>query len=228
MQEKNRCKLLILLLLVLLLFGCAGRDIEGGLFKSSSDVSSYIPHEKPLAKIKKILLIPLSEYKEKPQQKGIAVECPLTKEVFLTGTVSKASQEFLTNALFTRLDGTEGIVIMQTDRKEVSLKNAYNEAKKGSYDAVLTGFIYRYEERVGASWAASKPASVGYSIILVSGATGEVLWKLTYKETQQPFSEELQSAGTFLKRGVKWKSADELAIYGLNEGTKKLLKILSR
>jgi len=225
--RRQAASFIILFFIAIFLSSCAGQDTEQGFFKSSSDVSSYVHSEKPLSKVKKILLIPLSEYKDK-LHKEAAVECPLTKEVFLTGTVSKTSQEFLTNALFARIDGVEGIVVMKGYKKDVSVKNAYDEAKKGGYDAVLTGFIYRYEDRVGASWSAVKPASVGYSIILVSGTTGEVLWKLTYKETQQALSGELQSAGTFIKRGVKWKSADELAIYGLNEGTKKLLKILAK
>jgi hypothetical protein len=84
-------------------------------------------------------------------------------------------------------------------------------------DAVLTGYIYRYEERVGTPYAASRPASVAFSLHLIRSADGADIWFGYVDETQQTLSENLFNITAFWQRKGRWVSADEMAGDGLTK-----------
>jgi len=84
-------------------------------------------------------------------------------------------------------------------------------------DAVLMGYVTKYVEREGKEYGTMKPASVSFHLFLYSGIDGSLLWKGSYKETQQALSENLFNLGLYMKRGIKWLTADELANWGLKE-----------
>ena len=88
-------------------------------------------------------------------------------------------------------------------------------------DLVMTGFVWRYKNRVGGDRAASSPASVGFDLILIHTADGKMLWTERFEETQRALSENILNAKTFLDRGGKWVTAEELAKEGLREIFKK-------
>ncbi len=84
-------------------------------------------------------------------------------------------------------------------------------------DAVLMGYVTKYSEREGKEYGTMKPASVSFHLFLYSGIDGSLLWHGSYKETQQALSENLFNLGLYIKRGIKWLTADELANWGLKE-----------
>lgn len=84
-------------------------------------------------------------------------------------------------------------------------------------DAVLTGSVYRWVERAGSNYAADAPASVGRDIDLVDAKTGSLLWHTRYDETQQFLIDNLLKIGTFIKRGGRWVTAEEMAEAGLKD-----------
>jgi TolB-like protein len=84
-------------------------------------------------------------------------------------------------------------------------------------DAVITGTIYRFRQRVGASMAATTPASVSFAIEFIRVSDGRVLWSRAYDETQRSLDQNLFKLGRFLKKGGKWLTAEELAVFGLKE-----------
>ena len=84
-------------------------------------------------------------------------------------------------------------------------------------DAVLTGHVYCFRERVGYPLSVEKPASVAFGIYLVRTSDGYILWRGIFDRTQQSLFENLLQASSFFKGGGKWVTAEELAEIGIDE-----------
>ncbi len=84
-------------------------------------------------------------------------------------------------------------------------------------DHVMVGLVWRYQERVGSAMAASDPASVAFSLFIVDVASQKLVWKGTYDKTQTSLSENLLDTPMFLKKGMKWLTAEELSSYGIEK-----------
>lgn len=84
-------------------------------------------------------------------------------------------------------------------------------------DAVLTGHVYCFRERVGYPLSVEKPASVAFGIYLVRTSDGSILWRGIFDRTQQSLFENLFQASSFFKGGGKWVTAEELAEIGIDE-----------
>ncbi|MCC7201385.1 MAG: hypothetical protein IT393_01810 [Nitrospirae bacterium] len=105
----------------------------------------------------------------------------------------------------------------------VDLVRAVGEKTGG--DAILTGVVTRYEERVGGPVGIRKPASVGFEARLINAKDGTLLWTGKYAETQKSLTEDLSMILIFIQRGGKWLTAEQLARYGVNEMLKTLPKV---
>ena len=95
-------------------------------------------------------------------------------------------------------------------------------------DAVLTGRVQRYRERVGDEWGAKSPASVAFVLDLVDVRRGDVIWQATFDETQKSLSENIFAFGDISERGVRWLSADQLAQDGVKKAIGQLHQIIAR
>lgn len=95
-------------------------------------------------------------------------------------------------------------------------------------DAVLTGRVQRYRERVGDEWGAKSPASVAFILDLVDVRRGDVIWSATFDETQKSLSENPFAIGNIGERGVGWLSADQLAQDGVKQAVGQLHQIIAR
>jgi hypothetical protein len=84
-------------------------------------------------------------------------------------------------------------------------------------DAILLGRVYRFEERIGTKFSAQRPASVTFDLLLIRVADGRILWTGRFEETQKSLSENLFNLGTFVRRGARWISAQEMAQTGLEQ-----------
>ncbi len=93
-------------------------------------------------------------------------------------------------------------------------------------DAVIFGRILRYRERVGESWGAKSPASVSFVLDLWDVKRGDRVWSARFDETQKSLSENLLAIGDIPKRGVKWLTADELALHGVKKAVNHLHQTL--
>jgi TolB-like protein len=91
-------------------------------------------------------------------------------------------------------------------------------------DAVLSGRILRFRERIGESFGVQSPASVAFTLQLVDVKRGDVIWTAQFDETQKALSENLFALADVGQRGVKWLKAEELA----EEGVKKAIEQLNR
>jgi len=87
-------------------------------------------------------------------------------------------------------------------------------------DAVMTGHVLRYRERVGNELGAKSPASVAFTLELVDVRRGDVIWSARFDETQKSLSENVFGLGDIIRQGgVKWLTADQL----MHEGIKKAI-----
>jgi hypothetical protein len=87
--------------------------------------------------------------------------------------------------------------------------------KETRADAVLTGRVSRFQERVGTQFGSRHPASVAFQLELVQSADGEVLWSGAFDQTQQPLSSNLFDFWMFWREGPRWFTAAELARLGV-------------
>ena len=93
-------------------------------------------------------------------------------------------------------------------------------------DAVLTGRIQRYRERVGDEWGAKSPASVAFVLDLVDVRRGDIIWSARFDETQKSLSENIFALGDISRRGVRWLSAEQLTHEGVKKAVGQLHQIL--
>jgi peptidoglycan-synthase activator LpoB len=82
-------------------------------------------------------------------------------------------------------------------------------------DGVLFGTVSRYKDREGGEYGAREPASVAFTLSLVSVPTGKVLWTRTFDETQQSLSSNLFNWWQFWRGGPRWFTAEEFTRLGV-------------
>ena len=95
-------------------------------------------------------------------------------------------------------------------------------------DAVMTGRILRYRDRVGNELGAQSPASVAFVLDLVDVRRGDVVWSAHFDETQKPLSENIFALGDIGQRGVKWLTAEQLMQDGVRKAVGQLHDLLAR
>lgn len=91
-------------------------------------------------------------------------------------------------------------------------------------DAVLFGTVSRYVERVGSEYGARRPASVSLTLQLLSTASGKVLWKDSFDQTQRALSSNLFNWWQFWRGGPRWFSAAEFTRLGVEHLLQNLAK----
>lgn len=157
--------------------------------------------------------------------------CPICGKVFMTGEVAEDSEHMLTEQLFILLKDrkdiqlipasqSQGVVsdLLSEDQKRLSERDLLVETGRVlKADWVLSGYIFRFRERVGGKYSVDLPASVAFDIHLIRVADGRLLWNDHFNETQQPLSENLFQLGSFLQRKAKWITANEMAVSGLKD-----------
>jgi len=161
------------------------------------------------------------------------VDAPLFQLSLEGDEVAEDADRLLTESVFREMERIHGTTVIPLDRsigayfraprddlKDTLRTMAHKTGEALGADMVMTGFVWRYKDRVGGDRAASSPASVGFTLILFQAAQSRILWSERYEETQQALSENILNAKAFFDRGGKWLTADELA----REGLRKILK----
>lgn len=82
---------------------------------------------------------------------------------------------------------------------------------------IMAGNVWRFKERVGSAVGAEIPASVAFGLYLIDVSNGKVLWREVFEKSQSSLSENILDARAFFKKGAKWVTANELALYGVRE-----------
>lgn len=95
-------------------------------------------------------------------------------------------------------------------------------------DAVITGRILRFRERIGNELGVKSPASVAFVLDLVDVRRGDILWSARFDETQKPLSENIFAIGDISQRGVRWLTAEQLVHEGVKKAVAQLHDMLAR
>jgi hypothetical protein len=87
-------------------------------------------------------------------------------------------------------------------------------------EGIVVGFVYRFRERKGVSYAVEKPASVAFDLHLLRVDDGALIWRGAFDRTQRSLMEDLFQIPSFFRERGRWVTAEELA----EEGMEQVLK----
>jgi hypothetical protein len=180
--------------------------------------------------VKKLLVLPFVNMSA-TYGKHVNVRCPICGSVFMTGEVAEDACRLLTDHLNSWLNNERffEIVAPKQDQRLISKFSSGNletvsdrdlliqAGRDLKTDLILTGYVYRFRERVGSRYSVDTQASVTFELHLIRVNDGRDVWHGSFKETQQPLSENLLQLKTFLNRKARWISAREMAIFALDD-----------
>ena len=161
--------------------------------------------------------------------------CPICHTILRRGEILHGSQHTLTKLLYQKM-AQKGIfellplekveeAFLQKDRvlfeREIRSSSIELGRELGG-DFLFLGFLFRFEERVGSSWGAERPASVAFDLHLFRLRDGREVWSGRMDEVQRSLSENLLKFGSFLRRKARWLTAEELASVGMDERLMRL------
>jgi hypothetical protein len=84
-------------------------------------------------------------------------------------------------------------------------------------EAIVVGYVFRYQERKGTPYAVDKPASVAFELQLLDTREGTRSWKATFDKTQRSLMENLLQFRFFVKEKGRWLTARELTDEGVDQ-----------
>lgn len=189
---------------------------------------------------KKILILPFNDVTQKSGESGESMDnrCPVCGQVFMSGEVTDGAADFLTDQslawfkqhtdyelIFERFRAGSLTALYSANQTTVAAKKAVaDKGRDHDAEVVLVGFVYRFRERVGKGYGAESPASVAFAMHLIRVADGRTIWSAHFDETQKSLGDDLFQLGSFLSRGGRWLSAEELAMSGLEKIFEKFPK----
>jgi hypothetical protein len=89
-------------------------------------------------------------------------------------------------------------------------------------DAIISGRVLRYRERIGGDIGVKSPASVAFVLDLIDVQRGDVVWSGRFDETQKSLTENIFSFGDARDRGFKWLTAEQLMQDGVRKAVQQL------
>jgi hypothetical protein len=165
-----------------------------------------------------------------PSQASGLMRSPISGAVFSAEPVSEEVADGLSDSLFemlTKKDGQKWVPPREaaaafsriaSSNPTLTDRDIYVRIGETlSAEGVLGGHVFRWREREGTDYAASRPASVAFDLYLMSAGDGVILWKARFDKTQISLSENLLDIQTFVKAKGRWMTAGELAEIGLTE-----------
>lgn len=173
-------------------------------------------------------------YSHRGEDPGKGAPCPICKGVVLRGEIVPRSQNILTRLLQQKMElmGTFEVLPLekveeafsQIERRQLEFKPLRSFIQLGktlNMDFIFIGVLFRFEERVGSSMGADKPASVGFDVHLIRLRDEKMVWIGKFDEIQRPLSENLLKIGSFVRRKASWLTAEELSSVGMDEMLKR-------
>ncbi|MBW1733619.1 MAG: hypothetical protein JRJ09_02080 [Deltaproteobacteria bacterium] len=167
-----------------------------------------------------------------PGEKPDLVRNTVTGTTFMSYPVTGEVVEWLTERLFDMLaaqrrwglippgqarGAMENFLASDAGTGSTPLKLIQDVGKTFRADAVLTGQVYRWRERVGSDFGVESPASVAFDLSLIRSSDGAILWRGNYDKTQQSLMENIFDFKTYMKGKGLWLRARGLAQLGLDK-----------
>ena len=87
-------------------------------------------------------------------------------------------------------------------------------AREFGATSLLWGRLYRYGERDGGELGATRPATVGFELVLYATPDLRKLWTARFDHRQRSLSADIFTARQYPGAGSRWLSAAELARWG--------------
>jgi hypothetical protein len=177
-----------------------------------------------LSAIQRVLILPFEDMAWL-HGTNTSVNSPLTGQAFQTGPVAPEADRFLAETLIAVLrQHTDLSLVNSHDGAAIrqALTDAYGAqwplarvlaetGKRLGADAVVTGFVYRFRERVGGPYAAEQPASVAFDVCIIDCRNAQLLWVAYNDETQLALLDDLFDISSFFRRKGRWVTAEEMA-----------------
>jgi hypothetical protein len=211
-------------------FGGESREV-GAALTAPSPVLRVTHKSDRLAGVKALLLVPFVSY---PNKEGEILKDPFVGTVFSRGPCPAQSGYALYRMLEDALLPTPELKILHTDEPEgvqgmlwdyAKKRGEFGEAlsayligraKETGADAVLSGVVYRYKERVGEALGAEEPASIAFSVFVLS-RDGGLLFGGAVDKTQKELLGNIADVGYYVKGGLSWWPVERLARFGIDE-----------
>lgn len=218
---------LIAVILLLCLLGGASCFKPAGSFQDA---------ELKSRNIRRLLVMPFQDL-SKTYGENVNFRCRLCGKVFTTGFIKPEAAPFLTQQLHESLERlniyeiipasvAHGAISGLLDQAGKELSEVELYVKTGQLlqaDGVLMGYVHEFKDRKGVDYSVENPASVAFHMDIIHTKTGRVIWSKSYQEAQRALSEDLFQMGTFIRRKGRWVSAEDLAVYGLEQIVKTLV-----
>jgi hypothetical protein len=222
MLKKGRKKASLFSCLWILIIAVSSQGC--GLMKRDllQDKKTFVP-------LNKIVVLGFRPAMPQGREPGM-VRSPFSGAVFMARPVREDVPDKLTAKLFDRIRQNEKYEMIGPNQARgvfASLVSSDQGMKDGevfarigrsfSADAVIVGYIYRWQAREGTNYSVRRPASVAFDLYLIEPQQGTVLWWGKFDKVQKSLSENILDVGTFLKSKGRWMTAAELADLGLTE-----------
>ena len=211
---------------VLVMVSC----LVGGTWLTGCTMSSLEKGRPPvqISDIKVLLVTPVETLSR--QQVASMNQCPICNAVLNGGPIASGAADYMTRQLMAHLKAKSGFTLlgpgMATGIRARIISSDIGISRKRllvemgrqiDADAVVSGVVYRFRQRVGTKLGVDSPASVGFGIHFVRCSDGRLIWSDHFDETQRDLSENLFRLRSFVKRGGHWLTAERLAAHGLRE-----------
>jgi len=200
----------------------------------SQDITSSSMQNTPIVSASRVVVLGFKPAL-KSGQNSVAVLNSLSEIVSGAEPVSKSASDKLSQMLFSILINKKDCEFIGPEETgHLADGSAYNNLEENKIDviqtigksfsaeAVLTGHLYRWQERAGTEMSVKKPASVAFDLYLIESKSGAILWKGRYNKKQISLSENLLEMKNFLKNKGKWISVEKLAEIGVEELIKEM------
>jgi hypothetical protein len=168
------------------------------------------------------------------EDSGRGISCPICKGVIQKGEIAPNAPDSLTRLLQQKMELLGTFKVLPLEKVE----GAFSQVEKGQFELkpkrssiqlgkslnmeyILVGYLFRFEERIGSSIGAEKPASVGLDVHLFRIRDEKMVWTGKFDETQRPLSENLLKIGSFFRRKASWLTGEELSSVGMDEMLKR-------
>lgn len=201
--------------------------VSGNACRSTVQRPAAVPESIP---VESVLVIPFKNMAA-VYGENVSVRCPLDGKVYMTGKVAGDAENTLTSHLVMLItDRCEcrmippsnalGVIseLTRQDRKVLPEKKLLAEIGRilGA-DAVVTGHIYRFQERRGRKYSVESPAAVTFDIHIIKVNGGGIIWSGKFDETQKSLDKNLFNLTRFIKRRGRWITARHMAVTGLDD-----------